>query len=131
MLCCLPDLNRNSSTTSFVSLCHYADLIIDLDHQAFSRRFPWHPQGGVGLPPETTGSAECQLVPETLSLASSGSVAWTGSEDASSSAVSASSASSPLAWDSLSADNLWTGSHAFSAPRTLSPASSDPASQSS
>ncbi len=37
-------------------------------------------------------TGECQLVPETVSLASSGSVAWTVSEDASSSAVSASPA---------------------------------------
>src|SRR5260370_731715 len=50
MLCCLPDLNRNSSTTSFVSLCRYADLIIVLDPRALSRRFPWHLQGGLGFP---------------------------------------------------------------------------------
>src|SRR3989442_13954776 len=56
MLCCLPDLNRNSSTTSFVSLCRYADLIIVLDPRAFSRRFPWHLQGGLVFPPRPTGS---------------------------------------------------------------------------
>src|SRR6266700_4822812 len=56
MLYCWADLNRNPSTSSFASLCRQADLIIDLDAQAFSRGFPWHLQGGLVFPPRPTGS---------------------------------------------------------------------------
>src|SRR6266705_6827046 len=67
MLYCWPDLNRNPSTTSFASLYRRADLIINLDPQAFSRRLPWHPQGR--QPQQTPRPAPCPPPPPSSRLA--------------------------------------------------------------
>src|SRR6267143_1995446 len=156
MLYCLPDLNRNPSTTSFVSLCSYADLIIVLDPHAFSRRFPWHLQGRVGLPPKTHWVLADEFdemvrrIAESIRLRESNhafglrNVNWCRRQSlwhlqAQWSRKSQRThhpprsphppLSSPPACESLSADSFWTSSPALSAPPTLSHASSDPASQ--
>src|SRR6266516_2014399 len=61
MLCCWPDLNRNPSKPLFASLCRHADLIIDLDPQVFSRRFPWHLQGVLVFPLGPSGFSQRTL----------------------------------------------------------------------
>src|SRR6266705_6904405 len=96
MLYCWPDLNRNPSTTSFASLCRRADLIINLDPQAFSRRLPWHPQGR--QPQQSPRLAPCPHPPP----------------------------SSPLACERQLSDNSWTRSDAVSRLLILPSSSSEP-----
>src|SRR5689334_23081676 len=64
-LSCLPCFSRCSFASWILTgthqqscshhFCRHADLIIDLDAQVFSRRFPWHPQGRLLLYREILG----------------------------------------------------------------------------